>query len=247
MCTLSFAPAQNGYLLTMNRDERLARPQALPPAKFTIAGRQAAYPHEPGGGTWIGVNDFGVAAALLNLNIGTQHEMKRVSRGVLIPDLLTMTDSDSAAKQMVRFDLSGVLPFRLVGIFPRQRAVIEWAWDFQALSKKLHLWELNHWFSSGASDIEAQRQRSDVCIQAARDSRKGTLAWLQDLHRSHAPERGAFSICAHREDAATVSYTEIVASGDRIEMNYRPGAPCEKANVYGVMLAANTSRVQSLT
>jgi hypothetical protein len=247
MCTLSFAPTQSGYHLAMNRDERLVRAEALPPAEVTIAGRQAAYPSEPGGGTWIGVNDLGVAFALLNLNIGIEREMKRVSRGTLIPQLLTTKDPDSAAEQMMRLDLDGVLPFRLVGIFPRQRAAIEWAWDFHALSKKPHLWELNHWFSSGASDIEAQLHRSEVCIQAARDPRKGTVSWLQHLHRSHDPERGAFSICAHREDAGTVSYTEILVSTRRIEMNYRPGPPCEQADVHGLVLASLTPHVQNPT
>ncbi len=244
MCTLSFAPAQSGYLLAMNRDERLARPEALPPATVALAELQAVYPHEPGGGTWIGVNGLAITFALLNLNIGVQREMKRVSRGTLIPHLLTSKNSDAADDRLRSLDLAGVLPFRLVGIFPQQRITIEWVWDLQAFSKKPHAWELDHWFSSGASDREAQRHRSEVCIQAARDPRKGTLSWLQDLHRSHAPERGAFSICAHRNDAGTVSYTEIVVTDHRIEMNYRPGPPCEQARVYGVALETNASSVQ---
>ena len=46
------------------------------------------------------------------------------------------------------------------------------------------------------------------CAKAARNQKfEGRLNWLRRLHRSHLPERGPFSICMHRSDAATVSYT----------------------------------------
>jgi hypothetical protein len=46
------------------------------------------------------------------------------------------------------------------------------------------------------------------------------------LHRSHGTERGPYSTCMHREDAATVSYTEVTVSRQRADMSYTPGTPC---------------------
>ena len=47
--------------------------------------------------------------------------------------------------------------------------------------------------------------------------------------KSHLPEPGAFSICMHREDAGTVSYTEIVIEDRLGIMRYHPGPLCDGA------------------
>ena len=52
------------------------------------------------------------------------------------------------------------------------------------------------------------------------------VRWVRNLHQSHDPVPGPFSICVHREEAATVSYTEVRCSGQRISMSYRGGSPC---------------------
>ena len=74
MCTLTFIPKPQGYLLGMNRDERLTRELALAPAAITTSGLPAVYPRESGGGTWIGSNAAGITFALLNQNPGPQCE-----------------------------------------------------------------------------------------------------------------------------------------------------------------------------
>ena len=45
---------------------------------------------------------------------------------------------------------------------------------------------------------------------------------------SHEPERGPFSICMHRREAATVSYTEIDVTRNRATMGYVPGPLCKE-------------------
>jgi hypothetical protein len=42
----------------------------------------------------------------------------------------------------------------------------------------------------------------------------------------HSPVRGSFSICVHRPDAATVSYTEVAFTGGELTMRYHAGHPC---------------------
>ena len=48
MCTLTFIPKPNGYLLGMNRDERLTREAALAPEATRVANIDAVYPRESG-------------------------------------------------------------------------------------------------------------------------------------------------------------------------------------------------------
>ena len=52
------------------------------------------------------------------------------------------------------------------------------------------------------------------------------VSWVRNLHQSHDPLPGPFSICVHREEAATMSYTEVCCSGEGVSMSYRSGSPC---------------------
>jgi hypothetical protein len=54
------------------------------------------------------------------------------------------------------------------------------------------------------------------------------MSQLRRLHCSHQPERGAFSVCMHRDDAETVSYTEIIAGQDGARMRHAAGALCKE-------------------
>src|SRR5438093_950418 len=58
----------------------------------------------------------------------------------------------------------------------------------------------------------------------------GTWRALKKLHASHLPQRGPFSICMHRPEAATVSYSEVNVSDGRATLRYYPAAPCRAAN-----------------
>ena len=65
MCTLTIVPHEDGFQLGCNRDERLSRPAALPPRVHVAGSLLALFPTDlPGGGTWIGVNERGLAVSL---------------------------------------------------------------------------------------------------------------------------------------------------------------------------------------
>lgn len=236
MCTLSFILGKNGYLLAMNRDERLTRERARPPAVFELNGARAVFPYESSGGTWIGGNDRGLALALLNQNLNSPALEKVKSRGVVVRKLLGATSVSELQTSLRRLDLAGTLPFRLLAFVPREKAVLEWAWDGAKLQDRAHPWKHGHWFSSGLGDERATRERGTVCRAAWRQARSGTLAWLRQVHRSHRPKRGAFSICVHRNDAQTVSYTEISCGKTSLELRYHSGPACGRSKPHTARL-----------
>ena len=90
MCTLivlhrCFADAE--LLVAANRDEYLDRP-AEPPALRRWNGRTVLAPRDVrAGGTWLGLNDAGVFAALTNRPNATPDPTRR-SRGLLVVDAL---------------------------------------------------------------------------------------------------------------------------------------------------------------
>ena len=230
MCTLSFVPGNDGYLVAMNRDELRTRLPALQPQVFDLNGMEMMYPREPAGGTWIACNAAGNLLALLNWNDvdGEVPSAKPKTRGAVIPKLIAETRSIGMALRFQELELYGTLPFRLIGIFLPERSVREWRWDGTRLTDLQSSWTRLHWFSSGLSDALAQQERHRTCEAAAQESNTWDQVWLAKVHRSHAPAPGAYSICVHRVDASTVSYTLVRCARRYISMSYLEGSPCRK-------------------
>lgn len=249
MCTVSFVPKPHGFYLAMNRDEKRDRPAALIPTVVEIEGRRAVFPYEPTGGTWISVNDGGVCLALINwYRIQRKPNNGSLSRGLVVRELAGESSTDKIAISVKRLPLRKLRPFRLIVVVPGEGRVIEWRWNLRRLMKRDHGWQRQHWFSSGFDQHRAEVERAKTCAsfvagdadpgrwktsrpdrRAGVDATGFSLKRLRDLHRSHAPKRGPFSICMHRADAATVSYTEIAVSKQRIAMRYKSGPPCSMA------------------
>jgi hypothetical protein len=230
MCTLTFIPKEKGFLAGMNRDELVTREIALPPKLFPKDGVQALHPYESSGGTWIGCNSNGIFFALLNSysSWGVSSSVTAKSRGTVIPELIGQPVSKGARHVLDGFRLTEVLPFRLIGIFGKEKAVLEWWWDGKSINTLELGWKRKHWFSSSLSDASAESGRRSACAKAWKEPEAGGKEWLRELHRSHIPAPGPFSVCVHRPDATTVSYTEVSCCESRISMDYIAGNPCLK-------------------
>jgi hypothetical protein len=210
----------------MNRDEKRARVNGLPPAIRNINGRRVLYPSEPSGGTWIALNEAGISFALINwYSVTARVSRDAVSRGTIIPSI-GATDSLASAHALLALPLDRINPFRLIGVFPDSQEVVEWRWDLQRLSRKYLPWHAQQWISSGFDERKAQEVRTTTFRKALRQKTAGSLRWLRRLHRSHAPHIGPFSICMHRQDSVTVSYTEICLRRNRTTMKHANGAVC---------------------
>ena len=231
MCTVTFIARRNGYALGMNRDEQLSRVKGLPPKLRSIAGRKVIGPSEPGGGTWIAVNDAGATFALINWYAITARVSNHpISRGDVVNAVSAADSVTAAASVLTALPLRQINPFRLIAVFQTTKQVVEWRWDLKALSQRFAGWKTQQWISSGYNEPEAQRLRGKVFRRASQQSTAGSLVWLRRLHRSHAPEAGPGSICMHRADAETVSYTEVSASPHQITLRYHAGAPCRNSS-----------------
>ena len=234
MCTLSFLPAKYGYAAAMNRDEQRSRAPALAPVIRRSMGCPVVYPQEPGGGTWIGGDSRGNLLALLNWYSMEPAKLgaKVRSRGEIIPAILGKETAEGTDLALRAVALAGLFPFRLFGFFPEERLIHEWRWDTQVLSAAPYAWGRHHWFSSSWSDDLAAVQRGMACERAWQRGSSDPRTWLRELHASHEPAPGAFSVCVHREDAASVSYTELHWGREGLEMCYLSGNPCQPAPTF---------------
>src|SRR5208337_155009 len=117
-----------------------------------------------------------------------------------------------------------------------EEGIRECLWNDSGVEFNIRPWKLDHWFSSGRGDALAERSRRPVCQSADAAPEAGSIEWLRKLHQSHEPERGAFSICVHRDDAGTLSYTEVQCDAERVSVGYSPGYPCESSGMAVVNL-----------
>lgn len=241
MCTLTFVARKSGYLVGMNRDEKRSRIAGLPPEEHRRGGRMALLPSEPGGGTWIGVNDLGITLALINwYAIPRQVQSGAVSRGAVVNNALPASSAAEVEATLHRMPLERTNPFRLIGVFPKTHAVHEWRWNLDRIERVDHPWSTATWISSGLDEPGACQTRGRVFCDALRLKGSGSTGWLRRIHRSHRPEQGPYSTCMHREDAVTVSYTEVRVSRRVAILDHTPGPPCCTAALGARLLALGT-------
>lgn len=224
MCTVSFLPTPAGFALAMNRDEKKSRVAGEKPRRRWTGLYSALHPAEPNGGTWIGVNHAGLALALINWHARPLNENAELSRGIVVPHLLAGGNLARIDRRFGSVPLARINPFRLIAVSLSERALMEWRWDGNRLDALNKPWRRLHWFSSGHEEMHVAEARA----RTANGISAGTISRLRQLHSSHQPERSAFSICMHRDDAETVSYTEILATPGGAHMRYAAGALCKE-------------------
>ena len=225
MCTVSWIHDKDGYQLLCNRDEKLTRKPALGPRMVVCNDTRFLAPVDGDfGGTWIGTNEFGVSACLLNganLRGSETCAAPLRSRGSLLVDLLPLSSVAAICERIRAVDTSAFAPFTLAVLEPgRPVAILEWDG-----SKKTLLFEGAERFmlTSSSFDSEEVRRSRQEEYSHVHDG-KG----LFTFHGSHAPAPSAYSTCMHRADARTVSFSWIQVTRKETDFFYTPGAPCEK-------------------
>jgi Transport and Golgi organisation 2 len=220
MCTLSIVPVVDGCRVVCNRDERRTRAAAHPPIVFPTEVSWATYPRDPeSGGTWIGVNDDGLIAALLNRS-GTRHRprVSPPSRGSIVPALLSCGSIARALDLYDTLDVGQFEPFRIVMAHRSNVAVL--ASDRAHLPAELFSLVRPVMFTSsslGDAVVEAPRRRLFEQLVLGGDD------WLDgqfQFHRHRWARRPEISVQMSRPDAATVSRTTILVSSRNIDLQY---------------------------
>lgn len=226
MCTASWLTQDARLHLFFNRDELTTREPALPPEERSHRGVRYVAPTDPrGGGTWIAATQRGAAFALLNKSGGTVPSAP-LSRGGLIPEVSAAPDADALEATLRALALARYAPFRLLALWRAPAAGVALGWDGANLDVQPLDPALGLLASSGLGDEPAFERRGELW----RRRRAEAASWGPDdhraFHREHAPRRGAWSVCVHRRDAASVSFTEVELGAERVALRYFEGSPC---------------------
>lgn len=219
-----------GYRVYFNRDEQITRPQAELPREFIENNIRYICPIDPqGGGTWCAVNEFGYTFALLNFYQGRLPKGKLRSRGELVKNAALLRSKEAVEEYLSSLDLQKYPPFSLLVFSPsevKSGLVTLLRWTGKTLEKS----EQDSPLISSAlyfDDVSASRLQQYHTQISSRTDEPAELKDFIALHKSHEPEKSAYSMCMHRDDAKTVSFSYVEVVGRNITYWYSDGSPCE--------------------
>ncbi|WP_028469142.1 NRDE family protein [Neptunomonas japonica] len=223
MCTVSWLINQNGYQLFFNRDEQRSRSKALPPQHGNINGVAVIMPKDPdGGGSWISVNERGFSLCLLNFYQGDMPSGSLYSRGQLLKSLSCCDDINAFNEQLTLLDLECYAPFTILA-FELYSGVKGYQWD----GRKLVQLNVNSPLTSSSVMFDkVSAARINSYCASMNTSQQHIL-----YHSGHHPDKGYQSVCMHRSDAKTVSFSHICVSSEQASFTYVDGSPCLYASL----------------
>jgi uncharacterized protein with NRDE domain len=222
MCTLIlwYRTLENSFLLVAaNRDEHLDRPSA-PPSVRQLSRRRVLCPTDVlAGGTWLGVNDRGLFAAITNRAWNPKHSDRR-SRGGLVLEALNHDDAESAAGMIAALDPRRENAFHLV-IADEETAHLllcdGTAMTHRRLEPGLHV------LTERSFGVEPSTRESWIRARLGALTETPSDAYLQDLLSTHS-QGGVEGLCVHKGNYGTRSST-ILRMGRERRLLFADGPP----------------------
>jgi len=229
MCTVTWVEDHDGLHVFCNRDEMRNREEAQSPELIERNGMKILAPIDGrAGGTWLAVNECGIGVTLLNGPMrGRPVKATPISRGQLVLELASLSSIDDVARKVSSMDLDPYPAFTCL-VFALGEAPQEHTWNLDRLDSR-EIPVLKPFTSSSFKSREVIESRVAHFVNSVHRLPKGervSAAFLESYHRSHHPSRGAYSVCMHRPDAQTVSFTRLRITPELASMQYEAESPC---------------------
>tara|TARA_R110000868_G_scaffold81946_2_gene231699 strand:+ start:10580 stop:11281 length:702 start_codon:yes stop_codon:yes gene_type:complete len=219
MCTVSFVPLQNGFLLTSNRDEKSYRP-TISPQVYAVNEMKLLYPKdEKAGGTWIVARNDGTSIVLLNGAFINHIKLPNYSksRGTI---LLEIIKEKFPLMYFQEMNLENIEPFTLI-IF-QKKTLTEVKWDgvekhtFEKSIKQPHIWS-----SATLYNRKQKNQRKQWFKEFCSNNVPLSIEKIVSFHATTQASNTEFGLVINREDKTkTVSITQLLLKTDALEMTY---------------------------
>jgi Transport and Golgi organisation 2 len=227
MCTLTVRSRPSGILATMNRDEALGRAPENPPRIHADDAVRWMAPHDgEKGGTWMGVNEYGVVACLLNAYLPGESLLPDTSghyrsRGEIIPAMLAQGGGAEAVAWIESKLEPKNYPSFMLLVFARDVARC-YTWHKQEAMRCEDLtdaeWVLRS--SSGWDSSEVSRWREER-FDEWRVGGEEMVDHLPKFHLLQESGREDWSPLMKRSWSATRSVTQIAIDFDDLSIDLR--------------------------
>lgn len=219
MCTVSFVFSNGKAILTHNRDEKVARPNAIEPQKYSINSRNIYFPKDQkAGGTWYAVAENGTVLVLLN-GADEKHQLKPFyikSRGLIVLDLIS---SDSPIEEWNSIDLLDIEPFTIVLFQDKKLYQLRWN-EVEKSILNLDVNQSHIWSSSTLYPKEIREHRVEL-FRNFLVSNEISAAKLFQFHRyAKEDDRENGLIINRNDEMKTLSITQTVIQENKVVLSY---------------------------
>jgi uncharacterized protein with NRDE domain len=221
MCTLTVDRRSKHLVMTMNRDERRSRPEADLYSATDHGGLAYVFPVDAeSGGTWFGVNAYGVGGCILNRYDET-HSGKQppvASRGTIIPRLLEQQTLEAAFRVLDGLSLQHFRNFDLV-LFDNKNLLHCIHQNGVGTVKKIEsdctMFSSSSWNTQQVIDCRLQKFRDYL------SRRNGNYPddILEHFHLSKT-EDDRFSVLMARPTTHTKSVSQLIVGDDDIRFSH---------------------------
>ena len=220
MCTVSFVPVRDKFLITSNRDEKCSRKTAVAPGMLEYNGQKLYFPKDTdAGGTWIVMKENGNAAILLN-GAFICHKAEppyRLSRGII---LLEIISTERPSLTFTKINLLDIEPFTLVLL--ENNCLYEFRWDgTEKYCKQLNVNRPYIWSSATLYDGFVIKKREQWFASFLNNHPVPTQQDILNFHRLTGDGDGQNDLLMTSDEMySTVSITSILLTKDRGSIKY---------------------------
>lgn len=213
-------------VVAANRDEFFGRPAEGPALRETTHGKMVAPRDERAGGTWLGLNEHGLFAAITNRRCESP-DPKRRSRGLIVLDALNASSALEAAEEIEGLRSDAYNPFNLLVADHQTAHLFSYAGAPERfdLSPGAHVIGNVHPDDTGFPKLARQRQEVEAASRSSADRVLGELAGVCSSHEGGSSMEHT---CVHAEPYGTCSSTLLRLGSEGSELHYADGAPCHR-------------------
>ncbi len=230
MCTVSFVFAHGKTIITSNRDEKVARPNAIAPKSYLVNNKKIIFPKDQkAGGTWYAVDEHSNVLVLLN-GADEKHivsENYKKSRGLIVLDLI---GSKSPFETWKTIDLNNIEPFTLVLFENPNLYQLQWngetKTELQLNSNQNYIWSSSTLYPSAIREKRANwfatfidTTRGTAELSVAKPEVNATEMF--NFHRYTEEENQENGLVINRNDfLKTLSITQTVIEKNKVVLSH---------------------------
>lgn len=219
MCTVTYLPTSEGFILTQNRDESTDRPSAQFPVQQSRNNHQLLFPRDPtGGGTWLAASSQPKIVSLMN-GAFVNHERKppyRMSRGQVVLDAFAYAEAEAFAE---KYQFGGIEPFTLLWFTLDKIEELRWNGERYFLANytndQPHIWS-----SVTLYDPDAEVIRDGWFERWLEKNPELDESDVLEFHQQRRKGEEHISVNMCREGLQTVSISKVVVSAKSIGFTY---------------------------
>jgi len=220
MCTVTFIPQPNGYILTSNRDESALRsPQNI--TRLHRNGQELLFPRDKGaGGTWITLSSTNRLVCLLN-GAFERHQRQlpyRKSRGIMV---LEYFDYPNAREFFKSYNFDNIEPFTMIIYDDGQLFDFRWDGEQQHLLS-LDVQEKHIWSSTTLYEKSVKEKRKKWFAEWIEGRTDFSRTAILELHKKGGEGNPSIDFMMNRYNymVQTVSITQIVKTATALQLFY---------------------------